>query len=546
MLRKGFAIAAVLAVAAGAFLMLRGDAHGSEVERVPMRDGVELATEIFLPEGSGPFPVTLMRSVYGRAFAAQQAKPFNEKGVAIVVQDTRGRGGSDGTDMIFLTDGWGELQDGADTVSWIRAQAWCNGTVTTMGGSALGITQVLMAGATQDVAAQSMLVATSDFYGQLSYQGGVWRKYLCENWIKMQGSEHVIELWKSHPNRSEFWEQFNATARAPEITAPGLHIGGWWDIFAQGTLDAFTSRQHQGGEGARGQQLLVMGPWLHGPTREAGDLTLPENFNYDFGKLEREFLDEWNLGVDHGVMSGPVVRYYTLGDVENPDAPGNEWRTADDWPPFETNDTPYYLAPGNTLVTEAPPNRNMISYRYDPADPCPTMGGANLFVHVLPTGPKDQRELNERGDVVTFMTPVLEDPVEITGRVKVVLFVSSDAPDTDFTAKLLDVYPDGREILMLDNIQRVKFRNGFEHADPLPIGEVGRLEIDLWSISLIVDKGHRIGVQISSSNYPRFEKNPNTGADFPDEDDLRPATNTIHFGGEYPSALILPIPQASR
>lgn len=543
MRRRGTIACIALVAAVGTLAALRQDAHGGELERVAMRDGMELATEVFLPEGEGPFPATLLRSVYGRGFASQHAKPFNEKGVALVVQDTRGRGDSGGKDMVFLTDGWGELQDGADTIAWIREQPWCNGTVTTMGGSALGITQVLMAGATQDVAAQSMLVAASDFYGQLSYQGGVWRKYLCENWLAMQGSTHVIDLWKEHPKRDAFWEQFNATARASEITAPGLHIGGWWDIFAQGTLDSFTSRQYEGGDGARGNQMLVMGPWLHAPTREAGDLTLPETYNYPFTQLEREFLDYWNLGTDNGVMDGPTVRYYTLGDVENPDGPGNEWREADAWPPFPTVDTPYYLAPGNALATVAPPGANMISYRYDPADPCPTMGGANLFAHVLPTGPKDQRELNGRGDVVTFMTPVLEEAVEITGRVRVVLYVSSDAPDTDFTAKLLDVYPDGREILMLDNIQRVRFRNGFEEADPLPPGEVGRIEIDLWSISLIVDEGHRIGVQISSSNYPRFEKNPNTGADFPDDDDLRVALNTIHFGGEYPSALVLPIPE---
>jgi len=221
MMRKVAAVFVTLVVMAGGFQLFRGDAHGSEVERVPMRDAVTLATEVFLPEGEGPFPVTLLRSVYGRGFAAQQAKTFNDKGVALVVQDTRGRGESEGKDMVFLTDGWGDLQDGADTVAWIRAQAWCNGTVTTMGGSALGITQVLMAGATDGVAAQSMLVAASDFYGQLTYQGGVWRKYLCENWVAMQGSTHVLDLWKSHPHRSEFWEQFNATTRAPEITAPG-------------------------------------------------------------------------------------------------------------------------------------------------------------------------------------------------------------------------------------------------------------------------------------------------------------------------------------
>lgn len=541
MKRRMLAGAAAAVLVATAVVLMRPAAHGSDFTPVPMQDGVHLATEVFLPPGDGPFPVTLLRSVYGRGFGADHAKRFNERGIAVVVQDTRGRGDSEGTDMVFLDDGWGDRQDGADTVAWIRAQPWSNGIVTTMGGSALGITQMLAAGATQDIAGQSIVVAASDFYGQLAYQGGVWRKFLCENWVTMQGSAHVLELWKSHPARDAFWEQFDTTARAPEVTAPGLHIGGWWDIFAQGTLDGFTARQYHGGEGARGNQLLIMGPWLHAPMREAGDLTLPENYNFPFGRVEMEFLEHWALGAENGVMDGPTVRYYTLGDVENPDAPGNEWREASDWPPFETVETPLYLGPDGVLSMQAPADAHSVSYDYDPSDPCPTAGGANLFAHILPTGPKDQREVGQRPDVVTFLTPVLEEPIEITGRVKVVLYVSTDAPDTDFTAKLLDVYPDGRQILMLDNIQRVKFRNGFEQAEPLPPGEVGRLEIDLWSISLIVDKGHRIGVQISSSNYPRFEKNPNTGTDFPDGEDLRVARNTIHLGADTPSALVLPV-----
>jgi putative CocE/NonD family hydrolase len=178
---------------------------------------------------------------------------------------------------------------------------------------------------------------------------------------------------------------------------------------------------------------------------------------------------------------------------------------------------------------------------YDPNNPVPTHGGANL---ILPAGPFNQQELGLRDDVLTFTTPVLDAPIEITGRVTVRLYVSSDAPDTDFTAKLVDIYPDGREILMMDSIQRVKFRNGFREADPLPPGEVGLVEIDLWSISLIVNAGHRIGLHVSSSNYPRFEVNPNTGEDFPPEDEtvvMPAAQNTVYMDANRPSALLLPI-----
>jgi hypothetical protein len=180
-------------------------------------------------------------------------------------------------------------------------------------------------------------------------------------------------------------------------------------------------------------------------------------------------------------------------------------------------------------------------FDYDPANPCPTHGGANLRKGPLDGGPFDQRKLSRRPDVLTFSTPPLEKPLEITGAVRLKLYVFSSAPDTDFTAKLLDIYPDGRQILMTDNIQRVKLRNGFERVDLLPPGAVGELNIDLWSLSLVLNKGHCIGIQISSSNYPRFEKNPNTGEDFPDGENQQIAHNIIHLGPTHPSALLLPV-----
>jgi len=521
-----------------------------------MQDGVKLATDVYLPKEGGPaFPVVLARSVYGRGAGPQLAAGYNKIGLAFVVQDTRGRGDSEGEkDMVFLDDGWNEHPDGLDTVNWIRQQPWCNGTVGSWGMSALGITQVLMAGTGADLDGQSIAVAAANFYDQLSYQGGVFRKQLAEKWVTGQKSPHVIELWKQHPAYDEFWDGFNAAARAPKVVAPAVHIGGWFDIFGKGTVENFTSRQYNGGEGAKGNQKLVMGPWPHGPSKKTGDLELADNFNFDIGGYEKKFYEHWLLGKDNGLDKEPAVHYYTLGACGEEGAPGNEWRTADAWPPVPATETAYLLTADGGLTTDAAAvEGGKREYPFDPADPCPTVGGQNLFPdHGI--GPMDQRKVSSRPDVLAFATPPLDAPVEITGNVKVRLYVSSDAPDTDFTAKLVDIYPDGREILMLDNIRRLKFRNGYEKAEPLPAGEVGMLELDLWNISLIVNKGHRIGVQVSSSNYPRFEVNPNTGADFPgylsekkdgvavtDTWTVRKAQNTVYMDKEHPSALLLPI-----
>ncbi len=523
----------------------------AEVVMVEMSDGVKLATEYTLPQGvEGPFPVVLARSVYGRDLGPF-AERFTSLGCAFVIQDTRGRGDSEGRDLAFADDGWGERKDGAETVAWIRAQEWCNGNVGTWGHSALGITQNLLAPATDGVRAQLIGVAATNFYDHLAYQGGVFRKYMVEGWLRSQGIEYVLDTWKSHTTYDDFWRGYDVDAQAGAITAPALHIGGWFDIFQRGTIRGFVTRQHYGSGLAKGNQILVMAPWTHGAKQIVGDLTLPPNHDYDLDGLQTRLFAQWLKG-ETGLEGEPAVHYYTLGDVDEPGAPGNEWRTADDWPPFPTQPTLFFLHRNGLLMEKAPNYKKAsLSYVFDPADPCPTHGGQNLL---LPAGPYDQRKVSKRGDVLSFETKPLTEPMEITGNVRVRLYVSSDAPDTDFTAKLVDIYPDGREMLMLDSIQRVKFRNGFETADPLPAGEVGVVEIDLWDISLIVNKGHKIGVQISSSNFPRFEVNPNTGADFPvyvdgpeegkkvvDPASVRTARNTVYLDADHPSALILPV-----
>ncbi len=291
--------------------------------------------------------------------------------------------------------------------------------------------------------------------------------------------------------------------------------------------------------------MLIMKWGGHGAdksqTQFTGDFAAdPNRYDLRISEVAAAWFDYHLHGKEDALDAYSAVHYYTIGDADAPDAPGNVWRTADTWPPFETTETPIFFGPDGTLRGEPPTAAGTASYSFDPNDPFPTLGGPLLL---MPFGPYDQRAVTEgRDDYSAFVSEPLEQPLEITGRVRVRLFISTDAPDTDFTAKLLDIYPDGRQINMLDGIQRVKFRNGFETAAPLldDPEEVVEVTVDLWSTSWVVNTGHRLAVHVSSSNFPRFEVNPNTGEDFPG-DTLRAARQTIHFGPEHPSALLLPI-----
>jgi len=516
----------------------------SQFYHVPMSDGTELATDVHLPDGQeGPFPVFLVRSTYGRVL---DVKKYLDEGYAVVIQDVRGMGESPGEKFVFHADGWDEkLHDGADTVDWIIKQTWCNGKIGTFGGSALGITQTLLAPATDKISAQHIDVGTGSLYHNSIYEGGVFRKNMMEGWLQIIGQAHLIEIYKSHPLYDNFWKQFDANAVAERITAPALFVGGWYDIFQQATIDAFLAREKQGAEKIRGKNYLIMKWSTHGPDITQDYKLNPNRFDLRISHIALAFFDYHLKGNIHALDNIPRAHYYVMGS-DQPNAPGNYWRTANTWPPFEIKEYNLFLKPDHKLDSESIKEGNYtLDFIFDPRDPYPTHGGANL---ILPSGPFDQRKYsNQRKDLLKFATEPLEKPLEVTGRVKVILYVSSDAPDTDFTAKLLDIYPkpDGREILVLDSIRRLKTRKGFEQFTPLLTSpnEIVQLEIDLFSISWIFDKGHRIGLHISSSNYPKFEINPNTGDDFPKSDNLRTAHNWIYCGESYPSMLVLPIPQ---
>jgi predicted acyl esterase len=533
--RRLYRIHAVIALLAALGLPAQAAGADPQTFMVPMSDGVRLATDVYLPAGEGPWPVVLARTPYGR-FAMDD---LTSRGYVVVTQDWRGYFGSEGVKLSFETEGWGEHRDGYDTVQWIAAQAFCDGKVGTWGGSALGITQNLMAGSyPENLVCQHILAGASDLYSQLVFQGGALRKSMVEGWWAVHGRlEHLQDLL-SHPNYDQRWELLNSERRAPGMEYPAIHVGGWYDIFCQGIINAFEERQYNGGPGSRGNQRLVMGPWWHGGFNliNQGELAYPPSSIYSSIWTDSyKLYDFWLKGMDSGWGEMPVVRYYVMGDVDDAQAPGNEWRTADGWPVPHSN---LSLCLSEEGLVDRAGEGSAQSYLYDPEDPVPTRGGANL---VLEGGPVDQRAVEDRDDVLVFSTQPLEVPVEITGRVYAQLFASSSCPDTDFTAKLTDVYPDGRSMLVADGIIRARHRNSMEYEELMEQGEVYEFWVDLWSTSIVFDKGHRIRLAISSSNFPRFDANPNNGEPFGSGGAPRVANNTIHLGGEYPSRLLLPL-----
>ena len=514
---------------------------------ITMRDGVKLAADVFLPTNPPPFPVVLLRSPYNKDLGAGIGADGVKRGYAVVIQDTRGRFGSEGENLPFHADSWGRHYDGFDTLEWIARQSWCNGKLGTFGGSALGITQLLLAGSgTARLTCQHITVGAPNLYNDCVYPGGVFKKAMIEDWLRLSAfSTNALKLWESHPLYDEYWRERDVSTRYRKVNAPAVHIGGWFDIFAQGTLDAFVGYQTRGGPRARGQQKLVMGPWTHGVFKEkAGDLAFP-NSKHPPNKVDDSWrwFDCWLKGETNRIAHEPPVTYYVMGDVSDPKAPGNVWRTADQWPPLPATSAKFFFHADGSLSRARLKEPGSLAYTYDPQHPAPTVGGPQL---TLPAGPMDQRQIEERHDVLVFTTEAIAEPVEVTGRVKVRLWAASDAPDTDFFAKLCDVYPDGRSFNLCEGQLRARLRSSFTREKLLEPGHVFSFNIDLGSTSVILNKGHRIRVQITSSSAPGYDPNPNTGAPFRALQETCAARNTVHLDATRPSHIVLPVAQKGR
>ncbi|HEV3137842.1 MAG TPA: CocE/NonD family hydrolase [Pirellulales bacterium] len=509
---------------------------------VPMRDGAKLATNVFLPKGDGPWPVVLTRTPYNKGSAADREAAetgYTDKGYVRIVQDCRGRFASEGAYRAFIDD----MDDGYDTVEWAARQSWSSGKVGMIGGSAMGITanHAAMSGAPHLVC-NVVIVGHGSSYHYSGYPGGVFLKNLNEEWLRRQG---VLPADVPRPIHRVYDDSFRTRDIQhyfATMKTPTLNIGGWYDIFSQGNIDCFMGLQYHGAEPAKGNQKLVMGAFGHG--KLAGDLKYPENAGRLGADPDLSFrwFDHWLKGVDNGVERVPVVQYYVMGDTFDSAAPGNAWRTADHWPP-KSDITPYYLHAGHKLSPDAPQANASAaeaadSFVYDPKNPVPTVGGNNLM---LPLGPMDQREVSIRGDVLKYETDPLTAAVEIAGPVAAELSVSTDAEDTDFTVKLVDVYPNGYEALVLDQAFRLRFREGFEKMVKAEKNKVYPIKVSLWSTALAFNKGHKIAIHVSSSNSPRFEPHSNTWEPLASYDQSVKATNTVHHSAADASRLMLPV-----
>ncbi|MDT8300072.1 MAG: CocE/NonD family hydrolase [Sedimentisphaerales bacterium] len=544
--------------------------------KIPMRDGVLLSAHIFLPKAEGKFPVILVRSPYGKGDEKNgDGLLYGSKGYVFISQDCRGKGASEGEWEPFLN----EDADGRDTQKWILNQPWCNGKIGTSGGSYVGFTQWMPApNAGEHLKGIFCLVPLVDTYGDAAYIGGAYSLALMMGWgsvVSYRPGEEMTILgwgsgdwnkayrtlplrewdraidrkvqylrdWVAHPVFDDYWAKRSVRNRWQDITVPIFTIGGWYDIFAKSVFDHInavksTSRSLK----ARNHQHLLMGPWGHGISRDGkvGDLDFGKDSVVNFHEIQTKWFDYWLKGNETGGYKWAPFRIFVMGR--------NQWRDEQEWPLERTRFTPYYFHSGGSanalkgdgrLSTVKPGNESFDRFVYDPNNPVPTLGGCNLVG--CPAGPRDQTKAENRNDVLVFTSKELKTDLEVTGPVKVVLYAASSARDTDWTAKLVDVHPDGRPINLCDGIIRARNRESAQNPTLIKPGKIYRYEIDLWVTSNVFLAGHKIRAEISSSNFPRFDRNPNTGAPFGKSAEIIKATQTIYHDLEHTSHILLPV-----
>ena len=515
-------------------------AQGATEVFATMRDGVKLSGNLYLPaSGKAPYPCIVTRTPYGKDEMYKDprgAEGYTAAGYAFLVQDVRGKGRSEGFYSAFVND----RDDGFDTVEWMAKQSWCNGKVGITGPSAMGITGNLAAIANPPHLTAAFVVVAPTSMTAASFIGGAFKQKDVGDWSRDQGiAEDVIaQRAASYPYTAEA-AAVDIQRNAQFIDIPIYNLGGWYDIFNEGSVRNFSLLQNQGAKGARGNQKLEMGPFGHGEL--SGDLEYPDSGGLRGNPTEIRWFDYWLKGVDNGIMNEPPVKVYMMASArKGAVSPKNRWITFGDWP-AAPNAVNYFLHKDGSLSTTAPADEvSSRGYYFDPKKPVQTIGGANL---TFDRGPMDQRPIGKRADYLKFETKPLEKDVAIAGPVSVDLWASTDGLDTDFMVKLVDVYPDGYEAVVLDSALRTRYRDG-KNADEIKMmtpNAPEKLTIDLWDTAITFEKGHRIAVHVTSSNFPRFDLNPNTGADPGPNAKTRIARNTVFMDAGKPSALRLPI-----
>lgn len=501
-----------------------------------MSDGTTLMTDVYAPEQGTSWPVLMMRTPYDPDNECEMGQILASAGIVVVVQNSRGFYGSSGDRDFFGHD----RSDGRDMISLLTHQTWCNGKILQWGFSAPGIETYLALPPIQpgDPIHLAAIpgIATADLYLSV-IQNGVFRSYMFEEWLKSTDQADMIAKIRSNMENESWWSERRISNRYNQVYSPVFHVTGWFDIFTDKTIEAFREMSAAGSPG----QYLLIGPWTHGGLDNPiqGELIFPENsvIGYDsyllawmaYYLLDEGTLDDWS----------PVL-YYTMGNVDAPSSPGNEWAVANQWPPFEPELVTVYLRESGVLSPEPPAAAEGGStYQYDPTNPAPTVGGPNLM---LPAGPHDQRAVEARSDVLCWTTDVLASPVEVTGSIKATIYLQTDVIDTDIVVRVCDVYPDGRSMNITDQILRTRYRDGqFPEATFMTPGTIYALDLELWPTSIVFDTDHRIRVLVTSSTWPRFDANPNTGGQSAGTSDAITATTTIFHSSATPSQLVLPV-----
>jgi uncharacterized protein len=582
------AIACALACATTCVTFVAGpqarvlQAGGITVEnavQMKTRDGVVLVADVYRPSGEGRFPTLLERTPYDRRGGAQQARDLAAAGYVVINQDVRGRFDSQGEFNPFRN----ESLDGYDTVEWAAGLPYSNGQVGMFGGSYVGATQMLAAMAhPPHLVAIFPYVTASEYYEGWTYQHGALMQWFATSWtsglavdtVRRQAQQRVqqqlrgwelerksplssypfLDLpkpadvapyfrdWIAHETDDDYWRAVKVSDHYAEMTVKALHAGGWHDLFLRGSIENYLGlRAKAATPEARDGQRLLVGPWAHAgtsPEGKIGDVTFGRDAVLDMTGTIKDWMDYALRGIANEFSRRPPVRMFVMGE--------NRWRDETEFPPARAKSTRYYLAAGTgrpegTLSEKTPGRAPSQSYDYDPDDPAPTIGGRLCCGDALPPGPADQQALGSRQDVLVFSTTPLAGDVEVSGWLTLELFASSSAPDTDFTAVLVDVEPGGYARFLTDGIVRGRYRESTTAASPLEPGKIYQFSIDLWATSNVFKAGHRIRVYVSSSNFPRFDRNRNTGERILDATRSGKAHQTVYHDAEHPSALVLPV-----
>lgn len=580
---EGRLIGALLALAAaGATVAVFAEpraapkVHGVRAETgimIEMRDGVRLATDLYFPEGAkGRLPVILWRSIYDKGGAIDREPGMRElvqHGYVAAIQDTRGRGESEGEFVPSV----GDRNDGYDTATWLTRQPWSNGKLGSAGCSSLGESQLLLAATRHPSHVTAIPQAAASAYNVrgrpwASFDGGAFELAQTAGWFSVDGrgvdydTLPIIDVLKKAGRPPSHYERFVAsTPEAPyfmnlewlrpgdRLDIPALFFDSWYDYGPAETLELFNRLQKESiSSTARDNQFVIIAPGTHCGYSNASEHTLVGerdlgDARIDVSGLKLRWYDYWLKDVDNGVTDMPKVQYYLMG--------ANRWRSADAWPVPGTRYVELFLSSsgranslyGHGSLSFMPPeDAGRDTFVYDPANPVPSLGGQACCTGMdTEAGAYDQRSIERRDDVLVYTSAPLEDGLEVTGPLQVVLQVSSSASDTDFTAKLVDVYPDGRAFNVQEGALRMRYREGFDRNLRMREDEIYEIRLDLHVTSNWFGPGHRIRLDVSSSNFPRWDRNLNTGGNNYDESNFVTARNTVHHSRERPSYLLLPI-----